>query len=124
MNWPVSRARLDLALHNLQEMRALHQADVAYYRNRIDALTDQIIKLKAAGANFAEPSAPVVTSPMADLGPLTRAALAEMANGQSGAVVRAMRNKALALWVQLKDAENQDEKVAHAVYRGEAVGQS
>lgn len=36
----VSRGRLELALHNLAEMRALHQADVAYYRNKLDQAQD------------------------------------------------------------------------------------
>lgn len=50
MNWPfVSRARLDLALHNLQEMRALHRADVQWYQARIDDLTDKYHALRVAG---------------------------------------------------------------------------
>lgn len=136
MPWPfVSRARLDLLQHNFDEARRLHHEEVGRLgaalqaaHDQLDAeradkrdLLDKYHSLRVAGANAAESYAPVVTSPLADLGPLTRAALAEMANGQSGAVVRAMRNKALALWLELRGSETQDAKVAHAVYRGEAV---
>jgi hypothetical protein len=136
MNWPfVSRARHALLQHNFDEARRLHHEEVGRLGAALQAAHDQLDAeradkrdllekyhaLRVAGANAVEPHAPVVTSPMADLGPLTRAALAEMANGQSGAVVRAMRNKALALWLELRDHTERDQKVAHAVYRGEAL---
>ena len=43
----VSRSRLDLALHNLQEMRELHAADVAYYRKKLEDRDDTIRTLTA-----------------------------------------------------------------------------
>lgn len=55
-------------------------------------------------------------------GPLTRIALADMARGQSGAVVRAMRNKALEIWFEQRGTENRDEVTAIAIRRGEPLG--
>lgn len=128
-------ARYRLLQHNFDEARKLHHAEIARLEAALQAansqltaeradkrdLLDKYHALRVSGANASEPMAPVVTSPLSELGPLTRAALAEMANGQSGAVVRVMRNKALALWLEFRGRDKQDERVAQAVYRGEAV---
>lgn len=120
----VSRDRLNLALHNLQEMRELHRRDVDFYRNalsvkdrRIEALTERIVELRMAGADTVPPvTAPVIPDPF---GPLTRAALHDAGVGQSGIVKRGMRAKAEALLIEHRGDQNADEIVSIAVRNGE-----
>ena len=84
-----------------------------------DSLLQQTLDLKRDG--FDKPIPPTVDSPLGQLGPLTRAALHEMSNGQMGPVKRAMQNKAVALWHEMRGEANQDETVAVLVRNGEQV---
>lgn len=61
-------------------------------------------------------------SPLAALGPVTTAALQDMASGMPPANRRAMEAKALALWAEHEQHTNRDDLVAEAVRRGEPVG--
>ena len=120
MSWPlVSRSRLDLALHNLEEMRALHKADVEYYRNRLAGLEEKYHALRVAGHEAPPPVFVPPENPMTQLGPLTRAALHDMGHGQSGIVKRAMQSKAFLIWLDQKNEANRDELTAIAVRQGE-----
>lgn len=99
--------------------RAAHQA-----RERAERMYDDLLKLyhelRATHDAPVKYNTPAATE---QFGPLTRLALAEMARGQSGAVVRSMRDKALAVWVENREnAETQDEVTAIAVRTGEPLG--
>lgn len=61
MKWPwVSRARLDLALHNMEEMRSLHRSDVAYYRGWVQTQDKQIGYWRDLYVEATKPKAPPV----------------------------------------------------------------
>lgn len=89
----VERARYADLLAKYHELRATHDAPHKY---DIPAATEQF-------------------------GPLTRLALADMARGQSGVVVRGMRDKALAIWLEHRGMDNQDEVTAITVRNGEPL---
>ena len=132
MRWPwVSRARFDAAeAFNARLWREEHERAEAWLsqlnnlQTRYADLLDKYHALRMEGQAVPLPPAPVVESPLAQLGPLTRAALTEMANGQPAAVKRAMQSKAVALWLQAKDSEHRDDLVAKAVWQGEVVNPS
>lgn len=87
-------------------------------RERYDALLDKYHALRVSGAEPA-PALSVPETPYTQLGPLTRAAIADMSVGQSGPIRRAMTTKALAIWLQNRGQESQDEVTAIAVRQGE-----
>lgn len=127
VRWPwVSRGRLALVLHNLREMRALHRADVEYYRNLLaserEAHTKTRDQMHQLRVNGADPVAAMMVQAQPDLfGPLTRAALNDMGIGLSAPLKKKMRERATYLWHEQRGQTNQDEVVAIAVRKGESV---
>lgn len=125
----VSKARYDLLEHNFGEAKKMaHAHEVrANELERLltraldtnDKLMEKYHALRVAGADSVPPiTAPVIPEPF---GPLTKAALLDASVGQSGTVIRGMRAKAAALYVEQRGEQNVDELVAIAVRNGEVA---
>lgn len=134
MKWPwVWRSTMELAVvhetrradawiasHALEsERRALTWEEARRTEARHNALLEKYHELRQTHDAPIKYDVPAATE---HFGPLTRMALAEMARGQSGHVVRAMRDKALVVWLENRASENQDELAAIAVRSGEPLG--
>ena len=127
MNWPfVSRATHDRELAALRrDMAVFEGSSSAWFQSftRLmethDALLDRYHALRVSGSEAPAPAFVPPENPMTQLGPLTRAALADMGHGQSGIVKRAMQSKAFLIWLDQKNEANRDELTAIAVRQGE-----
>lgn len=110
-------ARYELLRDTQEKLAKLTAEQMIAEQRRYDTLLEKYHELRATH------DAPytVKLDASEQLGPLTRLALSDMARGQSGLVVRTMRDKALALWLDLRGQENQDEMAAIAVRNGEPL---
>ena len=119
MRWPwVSRVLYEEVRNTLISEKVALRADFRVLTDDYRALLDKYHALRVSGAEPA-PALSVPETPYTQLGPLTRAAIADMSVGQSGPIRRAMTTKALAIWLQNRGQESQDEVTAIAVRQGE-----
>lgn len=102
---------------NARAVRDVWKARAERAESAHDALMEKYHELRTVGANPLQPT-PVFTvppGPLDSLGPLTRAALAEMGSGLSSPSKRAMEGRTLTLSATITD----DAALADRVRRGE-----
>lgn len=116
----VSREHHEALVAELRAALAESRSDFTAERARHDDLFAKYDALKQSGA-VAPATQVIPDSPYGQFGPLTRAALLDMGQGQSGPIKRAMQAKALTVWQDNRGSQNVDEVTAIAVRTGEQV---